>query len=129
VSAAIAAGSDAARAIAMLQQLAALCDETTRTARDDPARITTMLESFEETLALLAPVFEALGRSPGASLDAVWLAASTATDRHQALLRSMRHELDRLSRAITDVDLSSRAVASYGSCGPEALRGGFEAHG
>lgn len=121
------AGADEARAVAMLQQLASLCDETRRTASADPAAITMMLETFEETLADLAPVLERMGSAPSASRDAVLGAARYAADRHSALLDSMSLELERLSRSIIEMDRGTQASAGYSGATGGAAHGVFEA--
>lgn len=107
------AGADEARAIALLQQLASLCEETRRTTSCDPAAITGMLDTFEETLAILAPVFERMGTSPAASRDAVLSAAQYATDSHRALVDSMALELERLARSISEMDRAAHGSAGY----------------
>lgn len=121
--------ADEARALALLQQLASLCDETRRTASANPDAVNAMLATFEETLAILAPVLERIGNSPAASRDTVLEAARYAADRHQALIASMSLEVDRLSRSIAEMDHAMRASAGYAEATPSAPRGGFEARG
>ncbi len=108
-----AAGADEARAVAMLQQLAVMCDETRRTAASDPVRINDMLEVFEETLAMLAPVLERIGASPNAARDTVFATAQRAADSHRALLDAMGLELERLGRALTESDQANHAMNAY----------------
>ncbi len=126
--AAVASG-DAARALALLQQLTAMCDETTRVLPNDPSRISAMLESFEETLALLAPVLEVVGKSPSESRDTVIAAALHAADRHQALLDAISRELDRLSHAIASINVASQVTAAYAGGSPVTMRAVFQANG
>lgn len=116
-------------AVGLLQQLAAMCDETRRQAASDPARILVMLESFEEMLATLAPTLERLGDSPAVVRDAVLAAARHATGNHQALLDAMSLELDRLARAIAESDHGASAAAAYDRAEASTLRPAFEVHG
>lgn len=107
-----------AHAIALLQHVAVMCDETRERIGVDPSRIESMLEAFEQTLATLAPVLERFGETPGAALDAVLAAARHAMDRHQALLDAMALELQRLERAIAETDVAEQATAAYGNAKP-----------
>ena len=122
-------GADEAHAIALLQQLAVMCDETRHVASDDPVRITAMLAVFEETLATLAPVLERLGASPSAARDAVLSAARQAVSSHGALADAMTAEIARLGRAITDTEHAAQATQAYASHMAVAARTGFEAQG
>lgn len=106
-----------------------MCDETRRQAATDPARITLMLESFEEMLALLAPILERLGDSPGVSRDAVLAAARNVAGRHDALMDAMSLELERLARAIAETDNAAHATVAYDSAQPGSSRVAFEARG
>ena len=123
------AGAEEARAIAFLQQLASMCDETRRHASSDPARIADMLSVFEETLATLAPMLERIGASPNAARDAVVQAAKQAASSHQALIDAMMLELERLGRAIADVDNANSAGEAYASARLGGTRPGFQAVG
>lgn len=111
-------GVEEARAVGLLQELACMCDETRQSAATDPARISVMLDTFEETLALLAPLFERLGASPGASRDAVLASAHQALQSHQALIDVMLLELDRLGRAIVQSDNADGATRAYAGFSP-----------
>lgn len=121
-------GADEARAVAMLQQMASMCDDTRRTASANPAAITDMLDMFEETLATLAPVLERLGNSPAASRDAVLGAAKFAADTHRALIDSMALEIERLARSISEMDRAAHGSAGY-AAGTVAAPGSFDARG
>lgn len=118
--------ADEAHAIAVLQHMAAMCDETRRFASSDPSRIEAMLDVFDNTLASLAPVLEAVGQTPGASLSAVLEAMKHASDRHTALIDTMALELERLSRAIADNGHSATASAAYAGASAAAPHAGFE---
>jgi hypothetical protein len=122
-------GADEACAIGMLQQMACLCDDTRRTASSDPSRIAVMLETFEETLATLAPVLERLGASPGASRDTVLAAAHQATASHNSLIEAMALELDRLGRAISESDYAANATHAYASAQQGAAHAGLDISG
>lgn len=123
------AGTEEAYAVGLLQQLAAMCDETRRTASSDPARINVMLESFEETLATLAPTLERLGSSPTASRDVVLAAATHASNCHQGLMDAMSLELDRLGRAIAEIGQGGNANAAYANANRPVTRLAFETQG
>lgn len=123
------ADAQEAYAIGLLQQLAAMCDETRRTASSDPTRINMMLESFEETLATLAPTLERMGNSPKASRDAVLAAAQHASNCHQGLMDAMSLELERLGRAIAESDQGANANAAYSNASRSAPRLAFETQG
>ncbi|MDQ8154396.1 MAG: hypothetical protein P3B98_07005 [Gemmatimonadota bacterium] len=105
--------ADEARAVAMLQHVASLCDETRRQCAADPEAIQRMLTTFEETLAELAPLLDAMGTSPTASRDAVLQAARQAAGQHAALIDSMSLELDRLARSIVAIDRGTHASKEY----------------
>jgi hypothetical protein len=115
--------ADEARAIAMLQHVASLCDETRRRSSADPEAIQRMLTTFEETLAELAPLLDSLGTSPTASRDLVLQAARQAAGQHAALIDSMSLELDRLARSIVAIDRGAHASKEYvGMVGSDAHR-------
>lgn len=123
------ADAQEAYAIGLLQQLAAMCDETRRTASSDSTRINVMLESFEETLATLAPTLERMGNSPKASRDAVLGAAQHASNGHQGLMDAMSLELVRLGRAIAESDQGVSANTAYANANRPATRLAFESQG
>lgn len=118
--------ADEAHAIAVLQHLAAMCDETRRVASNDPSRIEAMLDVFDSTLASLASVIEAVGQTPGASLESVRDAVKHASDRHTALIDAMALELDRLARAIVESGHGALASAAYAGVAGPAVSAGFE---
>lgn len=121
-------GADEAFAIGLLQQLSAMCDETRREDAGNPVRVTSMLASFDETLALLAPILERCGNSPTHARDNVLAAARSALDSHQAMLDTMALELDRIGRALADTVQGANAAAAYDVAGSGAPRQRFEAH-
>lgn len=115
-----------AYATGLLQHLASMCEETRRNASSDPARIETMLQSFEETLATLAPIFERLGETPDFSRDAILSAAQHASSSHQALMEAMSLELDRLGRAIVESDRGAHATNAYAHAQQGTVRQGLD---
>jgi hypothetical protein len=123
------APAEEAYAIGLLQQLAAMCDETRRSSSCDASRITMMLDSFEATLATLAPLLERLGDSPNVSRDSVLAAAKHATDSHQGLMDAMSLELERLGRAIVDAEHSAHGAAAYANANSPSTRPAFQALG
>lgn len=106
-------GADEAYAVGLLQQITAMCDETRRALPNDPGRISTMLDAFEETLATLAPMLDRIGRSPTVSRDAVLAAAQHASTAHQSLIDAMSLELERLGRAIAENGNAASATNAY----------------
>lgn len=129
MSAAAPVSADATRAIAVLQQIAALCDETMRAIPTDPSRVNVLLDEFERTLCEMAPLFESLGKRPLEMRDALLAAAHNATDRHQALVSSLATELQRLSEAIIETNTAARATDSYAAFTGHSVSGQFTAVG
>lgn len=129
MTAPVAARADSARAIALLQQIAALCDETMRAIPSHPERVEVLLETFEQTLCEMAPLFESLGRRPLELRDALLAAAHSATDQHQALVSHLADELHRLSEAIDEANSAARATDSYAGAAAGAPGSQFDTTG
>ncbi len=118
--------ADEARAVALLQHLSSLCDETRRVGVGDPGRIGDMLLNFQETLATLAPILERVGQNALSSRDVVLAAARQAEHSHQALVDAMALELERLRRAIMENDRAVRTVGAYATASSAGSSRAFE---
>lgn len=123
------ADADEAFAVALFQQLAVMCDETRRSSLSDPSRIRRVLDTFEETLALLAPVLERLGESPIQVREFLLDAGRQAQGSHQALLDAMSLELERLGRAIESNRHGAGATQAYSASHAARALGSFETQG